>query len=261
MKRSLAKKLYAIKLATMRLLITILIFSSPITGCTSSDNQEYADTIYRNGKIYTVNHNQPWAEAMAIKNGKFIKIGSTEDIEAAKGPNTKVIDLKGQFVMPGIGDAHIHPALLMPKRAFCALPGTFYEPTEEDIISALKEGIANYPEDREWFIAQGYTTPAMSEETLTREFLDQLIPDKPAWIEDESGHRAWFNSKAMEIVGVDKSFEDTPEAFFSRTADGDLAGVALEGAMNPFLDVVLPTLDKEVQKEGFTRMLDEALSL
>jgi predicted amidohydrolase YtcJ len=69
----------------------------------------------------------------------------------------------------------------------------------------------------------------MSEQTLTREYLDKLIPDRPAWIEDETGHNAWFYSKALELVGVDMSFRDTPEAFFSRTPDGDLAGVAYEG--------------------------------
>lgn len=241
----------------------LLVLSSIILfiGCKTEDtSKKYADTIYKNGKIYTVNEEKEWAEAMAIKDGKFISIGDIDEVTIAKGPNTQMVDLKGQFVMPGIGDAHIHPALLMPKRAFCALPGTFYEPTEQDILEALKEGISNYPKDREWFVAQGYTTPAMSEETLTREFLDKLIPNKPAWIEDESGHRAWFNTKAMELVGVDKSFKDTPEAFFTRTANGDLAGVALEVAMNPFLDMVLPTLDKEVKKEGFTRMMDEALS-
>ena len=120
--------------------------------------------------------------------------------------------------MPGIGNTHIHPAMVMPKRAFCGLPGTFYEPTEEQTIDALKECIANYPEDREWFVATGWTMPAFAPETLTREFLDQLIPDRPAFIEDETGgHTAWFNTRAMEAAGVSRDTEDTPESFFSRT--------------------------------------------
>lgn len=61
-------------------------------------------------------------------------------------------------------------------------------------------------------------------------------------------------------VGVDKSFKDTPEEFFSRTQDGNLAGVAYEGAMNPFLDVVNATLDNDIKKIGFMRLLDEASS-
>ena len=56
--------------------------------------------------------------------------------------------------MPGIGDSHIHPALLMAKRAFCALPGTFAEPTEAEILGELSNCIAAYPDEREWFIAQ-----------------------------------------------------------------------------------------------------------
>jgi predicted amidohydrolase YtcJ len=234
--------------------------SEPLAEAAPNETEIVADTVYRNGKIYTVNEERPWAEAVAIKDGKFLVVGTNADVTAVSGGDTEVIDLEGAFAMPGIGDSHIHPALLMTKRAFCALPGTFAEPTEADIVAKLKECIANYPNDREWFIAQGYTTPAMSKETLTREYLDKLIPDRPAWIEDESGHNAWFNTLAMEAAGMSKDFEDTPDEFFSRTADGDLAGVAFEGAMNPFLDVVLPQFDTALRKLAFSTLMDEALS-
>lgn len=219
-----------------------------------------ADTVLLNGKIYTVNPKQPWAEAAAIKDGRFIHVGTNAEIVGLMGSNTRIYDVDNRFVMPGIIDTHIHPGLLMTKRAFCALPGTFSEPTEEQILEQLKQCVDRYPSDREWFIAQGYTTPAMSEQTLTREYLDKLIPDRPAWIEDETGHNAWFNSRALELVGIDKSFNDTPDEFFSRTSEGELAGVAYEGAMNPFLDRVNATFDTELQKIGFKRLLDEASS-
>lgn len=95
---------------------------------------------------------------------------------------------------------------------------------------------------------------------VTREYLDKLIPDRPAWIEDETGHNAWFNTKALEAAGITKEFKDTPEEFFSRTADGDIAGVAYEGAMNPFLDV-LPPFDTSVLKDGFMSLLNEGTAL
>ena len=221
---------------------------------------ESADVVYTNSKIYTVDESQPWAEAVAIKDGKFIAVGSADDISAVIGDGTEVFDLGGAFAMPGIGDSHIHPALVMPKRAFCGLPGTFYEPTEEQTIDALKECIANYPEDREWFIAAGWTAPALSKETLTREFLDQLIPDRPAYVEDETGgHAAWFNTKAMEVAGLSRDYVDSSEGFYSRTEDGDLAGTAHEGAVNPLLDA-LPPFDVELKKIAFSKLLDEALS-
>ena len=228
-------------------------------ACAQQPTDEAADTVYRSGRIYTVDDANPWAEAVAIRDGKFVVVGSNADVDSLIGDGTEVVDLEGAFAMPGIGDTHIHPGLLMGKRAFCALPGTFYEPTEQQILDALDECIASYPEDREWFIAQGFSTPAMSPETLTRETLDRLIPDRPAWIEDESGHNAWFNTLAMEHAGVTADMEDTPEFFFSRTADGGLAGVAYEGAMNPFLDA-LPPFDTELLEVAFTKLLDEALS-
>ena len=86
------------------LFATILI--SMLIGCSK---QETADVIYKNGKIYTVNKDQPWAEAVAIKDGKFIKVGNNAEVESLAGKNTEVVDLKGQFVMPGIVDMHAHP--------------------------------------------------------------------------------------------------------------------------------------------------------
>ena len=114
----------------MRYFFVLLFMSSLISSC---QKLQEVDLIIDQAQIYTVDDEFSIAEAMAIKDGKFIAIGSSDEVEATKGPNTEIVDLKGQFVMPGIGDAHIHPALLMPKRAFCALPGTFYEPTEEEI--------------------------------------------------------------------------------------------------------------------------------
>ena len=250
---------------SLSLLIAVTIL---LAGCSPADQPvaetndapvvDVADTVYTNGKIYTVNDAQPWAEAVAIKDGKFIAVGSNDDVVAVTGDGTEVIDLSGAFAMPGIGDSHIHPALVMPKRAFCGLPGTFYEPSEEQTVDALKECIANYPDDREWFVATGFTVPAMSSETLTRQFLDELIPDRPAFIEDETGgHTAWFNTVAMEAAGISKDFEDTAETFFGRTPDGDINGMAYEGALNPFY-AVMPPFDTELRKIAYMNLLDEA---
>jgi len=246
-------------------ILFLLVIITIISGCDRSKKADQkvkvlADTVYKNGKIYTVNKAQPWVEAVAIKDGKFLVVGLNADVAAVSGKSTEVIDLEGRFAMPGIGDTHIHPALVMPKRAFCGLPGTFYEPTEEQTIDALKECIANYPKDREWFIATGWTMPAMAPETLTREFLDKLIPDRPAFIEDETGgHTAWFNTLAMEAADVSRNTVDTPEIFYSRTEDGDISGLAYEGGLNAFY-AVMPPFDTELRKIAYMKLLDEATS-
>jgi predicted amidohydrolase YtcJ len=258
-----------IRLLAISVLSSIIMACSPtsddaatetVAQAESSITAIVADTVYTNGKIYTVDEAQPWVEAVAIKDGKFLVVGSSADVEAVTGETTEVVDLDGGFAMPGIGDTHIHPAMVMPKRAFCGLPGTFYEPTEEQTIDALKECLANYPEDREWFVATGWTRPAFAPETLTREFLDKLIPDRPAFIEDETGgHTAWFNTKAMEAAGLSRDTPDTAESFFGRTKDGDLSGLAFEGGLNPFF-AVMPPFDTELRKIAFMKLLDEATS-
>lgn len=228
-----------------------------IAGCAGSDAGEVADVVYTNGRIYTVNEAQPWAEAVAIKDGKFFVVGSHADAEAVTGNGTEVVDLGGAFAMPGLIDIHTHPSMSMSFRVFCELPGTFYDPTEEQTIEALRVCIEEYPDDQEWFFAEGYSSPVMSEETLTREFLDELIPDRPAYIKDESGHYGWGNSLAFERARIDANTPDTPEGFFSRRPDGEPAGQIFEEAMNPFEDLILP-LAPEVARLAKTKLLDQA---
>ena len=216
-----------------------------------------ADVVYTNGRIYTVNEAQQFVEAVAIKDGKFLVVGSNAEVEAVAGPGTELVDLEGQFAMPGLIDIHTHPSMSMVFRVFCELPGTFYLPTDEMTVDALKECIEEYPDDQEWFFAEGYSSPVMAEETLTREFLDELIPDRPAYVKDESGHFAWANTRAFELAGVDENTPDTPDAFYSRTDDGRPAGRIFEGGMNPFEELILPVAP-EIAQEAKLRLLDDA---
>jgi len=229
-----------------------------VIGCaTEPTADETADVVYTNGRIYTVNEAQPWAEAVAIKDGQFMVVGSNAEVEAVIGEGTEVVDLAGRFVMPGLIDIHTHPSMSMSFRVFCELPGTFYDPTEEQTIEALRACIEEYPDEQEWFFAEGYSSPVMSEETLTREFLDELIPDRPAYVKDESGHYGWGNSLAHELAGIDRNTPDTPEGFFSRLPDGEPAGQIFEEAMNPFEDLILP-LSPEVARLAKRKLLDQA---
>ena len=93
-------------MSVLRLLILSFFLSGAIA---SVANAQTADTVYINGKIYTVNEAQPWAEAVAITDGKFTAVGSNIDIEKLIGAKTKIIDLEGKFTMPGFTEAHAHP--------------------------------------------------------------------------------------------------------------------------------------------------------
>lgn len=99
---------------------------------TQKSLNEAADVAYLNGKIYTVNIGQPWAEAFAVKNGLFFSIGTNEKIKKTIGEDTEVIDLAGQFVMPGMGDLHQHWDMspLQKKQGWLSVDGPPPSPDE-----------------------------------------------------------------------------------------------------------------------------------
>ena len=83
---------------------------APIAGA------QVADTVYRNGKIYTMNLKQPWAEAVAIVNDRFVFVGTNKEVEERIGEASKVVDVKGSLVIPGMYDMHVHPDLLFEPK-------------------------------------------------------------------------------------------------------------------------------------------------
>jgi predicted amidohydrolase YtcJ len=219
--------------------------------------REIADSVYRNGRIYTVSEAQPWAEAVAIKDGKFIRVGTNEDVTAVTGGKTAIHDLAGAFAMPGLVDVHGFHSMSTENRVYCELKGTFWEPTEEQILTDLRACAAEYPAEVEWFIAEGFTPGPMSKETLSLATLDEIVPDKPAYVGDESGHNAWVNSRAFEAAGITAETPDPPAGYFQRDESGALTGRVFESAMNVFVEK-LPVQDLATQKLGNTKFLRQA---
>ena len=202
-------------------------------GCAQQPAGDVADTVYRNGKIYTVDEAQPWVEAVAIKDGKFLAVGSNADVEAVTDEGTEVVDLGGAFAMPGLVDIHGFHGMSTENRVYCELKGTFWEPTEEQILADLRACADEYPAGLEWFVAEGFTPGPMSKEALSLATLDEIVPDKPAYVADESGHNAWVNSRALQAAGVTADTPDPPAGYYER--DGPRASESILGQFRKFL--------------------------
>ena len=128
------------------LLATILVALT--LGCAQQPAGEVADTVYTNGKIYTVNQAQPWAEAVAIKDGKFLVVGSGADVEAVSGDGTQTVDLGGRFAMPGLVDTHTHPFV----NALQMLDQLDFDPVPTS-LGGIQEQLVAYVEahpEKEW---------------------------------------------------------------------------------------------------------------
>ena len=185
----------------------VLLLGFTLISCSpEKDSANIADTIFINGNIYTVNDSQPWAEAVAVKNGKIIKVGTSLDIEGTKGENTEVIDLGGKFVMPGVVDAHVHPydVYLQGYKGNLKFSNLL---DAEGIAKAIKEYAEANP-DKSWIKGGTYGAGAFPGAKMTKEWLDMVVPDKPAYMWDEFGHNATANSKALELAGITS---DTPD--------------------------------------------------
>jgi len=189
-----------------------------------------ADVIYTNGKIYTVDDANPSAEGVAISDRKFIAVGSSADLATYKGPDTKVIDLKGAFVMPGVIDVHVHAFEDFHRDNYQF--GIEDNSTVESILAAVKAYAETNP-DKEWIVGGSWPPGMFKNESPRREVLDAIIPDRPIFILDQSAHSVWMNTKALELSGIMRAKdEDLPDgSVVVRDEDGKPSGTIREFAI------------------------------
>ncbi|UYM18663.1 amidohydrolase [Endozoicomonas euniceicola] len=188
------------------LLSSLALSLALATGSASAG--ENADTVYVNGQVYTVNTDQAWAEAFAVKDGKFVKLGSSKEIMAFKDADSKVVDLKGQFVMPGFIDAHTHPVRvkMVENVFFNNSTANLEHKTPEEFGKLLQEYAKGRGADKEWIFGKAFSWSYFHNTgvTMDRHYLDKYIPDRPAAIEDEGGHVVVVNTRALELAGITK---------------------------------------------------------
>ncbi len=170
-----------------------------IASCNARQQVPEADIVYRNGKIYTVNDKQPWAEAVAIKDGKFLKVGSNAEMESVTGAKTQAVDLGGKFVMPGIVDLHVHP---FATPLFNMINLNFSDPTDPDKMLAELKAFAEANPDKKWIRAGSWGVGVFPNNSPSKTLLDEIIPDRPVVLIDQTGHAYWLNSKALGRAGI-----------------------------------------------------------
>jgi hypothetical protein len=166
-----------------------------------------ADLLLLNGKIVTVDQNFTIADAVAVKNGRFVAVGPSGQMEDWRGGNTEIIDLGGKTVLPGLIDSHIHMVGtgLTMAQINCRTPPMS---SIADIVNAVKEAIEG-TEPGEWILGRGWDQAKLSDHRGPMRWdLDEAAPENPVWLTRTCGHIAVVNSVALEMAGVSK---DTPQ--------------------------------------------------
>ncbi len=215
----------------------------------------HADLVLRGGKIITMDEAESTAQAVAVKYGKIIAVGKDGDVKPLVGPNTKVIELKGRAVIPGLMDSHSHMADEGAGRMrFVDLSQEAGVKSIKDIQERLAERAKKTPKGAWIFGYQEDDSKLAEKRHPTRWELDVGSKNHPISISTVGGHFSILNSKAYEMAGVTKETPDPVGGKFDRDAKGEITGGAHEKA----IDLVIP---KEAQEPTAEQSYEGAKSI
>ena len=223
------------------MLITALVYTG---GC--ADNAP--ETVYTNGYIYTMNPEQPTAEALAVRDGEIIAVGSNDNVQAQVSNRARVVDLEGRMLMPGIHDMHAHPMEAGEKYNFqCAFPFTF---TVDQIVAKLTECAAKTPPG-EWIRGGQWAMELMETDTAPhKDILDAITRDHPIYLGDSTVHAAWLNSRGLAEMGIDADTPDPQGGVIIREPGGmEPTGILVDNAAYNIISK-LPAYSEEQYKDA-----------
>jgi predicted amidohydrolase YtcJ len=210
--------------APFRLLAVLLLAAAAVPVGAAS---EPADLLLLNGAVYTVNDKQPRAEAVAVRGGKILFVGSNAEGRRLSGPATRVVDLRGATVVPGLADAHAHLAGIGRREMTLNLEGT---ESLEALLRRVKERV-DLARPGAWVTGRGWIetfwTPAAFP---SRRDLDRVAPNTPVYLVRADGHGAVVNSRALEIAGIAKGTESPFGGEIMRDSNGEPNGMLLDNA-------------------------------
>ncbi len=227
-----------------------------------------ADKIIISGKVHTmqpgIDERNAITQAIAIKDDKIIATGSNEDIKLLADRSTKVIDAKGNLVLPGLQDTHIHFQLSSADLYHSAV---LYEAQTLDQALAIIKDYSEKNPHKKWIRGMGFDAGIFSEQELTKEALDSVTGSRPALILANDYHNGWANSKAFELAGVTAGSKEPENGRFARCEDGNPKGFIFEDAIwhmaksapgysDDELLEAMTHYSKEFNKHGITGVLD-----
>lgn len=210
------------------------------------------DQYFENGVIYTVDDNDTVAEALAVKDGKIVFVGSSEEGKSYRDEAEEVVDLKGQMLLPGFTDAHIH--MITEDFFDFVFDATM---SLEDMEKMIADSIKANP-DQEAYYGFGFMMEKFEGEEAEigpkKERLDEICADKPIVILSFDGHMAWLNTKAFEAAGITKDTEQVQGGDIYKGEDGELWGVLIENAMRlaPIKEFSSEDMKKIIQEYNST---------
>lgn len=239
---------------TQTFILVIVLFA---TGCSSEKTCIESDLVLINTKIYTANPNNPTAEALAIKNGKFVFIGTNTEAQNFNCGESKLLDLEGSFVYPGFIDAHAHLKGIGYRELNLNLQGA------DSLKSMLTQVTihANKLPIGDWVIGRGWIEKKWPEARFpTLEELDAISSDKPIALERADGHAIIVNSLALKLAGIDRDTSDPIGGKIDKDINGEPNGVLIDKA-SLLVEKIIPKRSRQDEKNALKEGLYRTASM
>jgi predicted amidohydrolase YtcJ len=235
---------------------TVLLFMCCSTARVGGT--EDVDGVFINGNIYTVNAKQPQAEAVAVKNRRIVFVGPIADIQRFRGEHTRVVDLHGRTLVPGLTDSHCHIFGIGEREMRFNLEGI---DSLEAFLAKVKERVARAPRGH-WITGRGWIETFWKlPQFPTREDLDKIAADNPILLTRADGHAAIANTAALKIAQIDKN---TPNPFggeiLKDKKSGEPTGMLLDNAQD-LVAKEIPQATEAEREEAFLRGVEREIKL
>ncbi len=214
-------------------LLAILMLSPRVAAPAA---EPAADLLLTGGRVWTADPSTPWAEAVAVRGGRVVFVGRDADVARLKGPKTKTVALRGRLVTPGFEDAHLH--LMSGARNLERV-----DLSEETTLAGLQEKIRRFAEanpKNPWVVGRGWVYGSFPGGLPTREQLDAIVPDRPAYMDCYDGHTGWANSKALALAGITKDTKDPVNGTIVRDPKTGEPTGALKEAAGSLVEDLIP---------------------
>ena len=229
---------------SLRSAVAIGVALAAFAGALPAQPAEVASAIYTNARIWTGDSARPSAQALAVRDGKLLAVGSDAEALAFRGPATRVVDLQGKRVVPGFSDAHWH--LSTTDRADLT---DAKSPAE--IVRRLKAWAAKRPAGA-WVVGRGWTPSDFPNNAPHRRFLDAAFPGQPVILTDRDGHQGLANGRALAMAKVTATTPDPARGVIEREAGGVPTGLLKESAAG-----LVSRLVPQPSRADITRRIDE----
>ena len=224
-----------------------LPIQSTLSAAQTIDSRSAPDYVVINARVLTSDDNMPRAEAFAVKDDRFIAVGTSSDILNLASSGSEIIDAEGMTVTPGFIDAHSHPSSggvneLVQVNADLR--------SVVEIKQAIAERARNTPRGQ-WVRAFKYDDTKLDEGRPVNRFdLDEAAPENPVVVGHRGGHTGVYNSMALAMAGVTSETPDPADGRFYRDENGVLTGLVAEKARDVFRDLIPSDSNREERRDG-----------